>query len=53
MQNICRYANDVSVGDELIINGINDLIPEKVINVTDMKMQGNHHLWFIDLHRSN
>ena len=35
-----RYANEVSVGDELMINRINELVTEKVINVTEMEMQG-------------
>ena len=38
-----RYANEVLVGDELMINGVDGLIREKVISVTDIEMQGNHY----------
>ena len=36
------YADDVLIGDELMINEVGELIPEKVINVTEMEMQGDH-----------
>ena len=36
-----RYAEKVSIGDEMLVNGIYKFNPEKVINVSDIMMQGN------------
>ena len=36
-----RYAIEVCVGDEVLIQGGEGLMPEKVINVSNSFMQGN------------
>ena len=41
-----RYANDVSVGDELLVQGNEKLIPTKVVDITDLIMQGNYSHYF-------
>ena len=38
-----RYAEQVTIGDEVLAEVKNDLIPEKVMNVSSSKMQGKHH----------
>ena len=38
-----RYAEQVLIGDEVLVKGNNELAPAKVINVSELKMQGNHH----------
>ena len=35
-----RYADQVSVGDEVLVQGSDDLKPEKITNVTSFKLQG-------------
>ena len=35
-----RYANQVSVGDEVMVQRDNSLIPETVINVSNFMLQG-------------
>ena len=39
-----RYAEQVLIGDEVLVQGKNELAPVKVINVFNLKMQGNHHI---------
>ena len=46
-----RYANDVSIGDVLLVQDNKNLVPAKVVDVTDLTMQGNysnyfHSFWF-------
>ena len=41
-----RQADDVSIGDEVLIAGKDQLIPAKVINVKTSLMQGKLHLIF-------
>ena len=43
-----RYADQVLVGDEVLVQGIDNLIPAKVINVSSLNMQGDvyHPLYF-------
>ena len=36
-----RYAEKVSIGDEILVHGIYKFTPEKVIKVSDIMMQGN------------
>ena len=36
-----RYADQVLVGDEVLVQGIDNLIPAKVINVSSLNMQGD------------
>ena len=35
-----RYADKISVGDELLVENKNELVPAKVINVSNNQMQG-------------
>ena len=35
-----RYADQVSVGDEVLIQGYDKLLPTKVINTSDLMLQG-------------
>ena len=41
-----RQGDDVSIGDEVLIAGKDQLIPAKVINVKTSLMQGKLHLIF-------
>ena len=41
-----RYANDVSVGDYLLVQGKDKLVPTKIVDVTDLTMQGNYSYYF-------
>ena len=36
-----RYADHVLVGDEVLVNDKDELTPTKVINVSDLTMQGD------------
>ena len=36
-----RYASEVSVGDEVLVHGNDELIPTRVINIADLKTEGN------------
>ena len=36
-----RYADQVLVGDEVLVQGIDNLIKTKVINVSTLNMQGD------------
>ena len=36
-----RYANNISLGDEVLVNKNDQLIPEKVENISILLMQGN------------
>ena len=38
-----RYANEVSVGDEVLAEGNDEFSPEKVLNVSTFPLQGNHN----------
>ena len=38
-----RYADEVSVGDEVLAQGNDEFIPEKVLNVSTFPLQGNHN----------
>ena len=40
---IHRYADHVSVGDDVLMIGNSQLTLAKVINVTLLKMQGDHY----------
>ena len=35
------FADDVSINDEVLVHGEDKVIPEKVINITNLEMQGN------------
>ena len=35
-----RYADQLEIGDELLMQGINDLTPAKVIHISSLIMQG-------------
>ena len=37
-----RYADQVAVGDEVLVLENDDLTPTKVINVSSFNMQGTH-----------
>ena len=37
-----RYADQVSVGDEVLVEGNEQLIPAEVINVLTLAIQGNN-----------
>ena len=40
-----RYADQVLVGDEVLVQGNDEVIPAHVINVTSNIMQGNYFLY--------
>ena len=45
-----RFADHVSIGDAVLVQGISDLTPGKVINVSNFPMQGNRlHLVYMTL----
>ena len=37
-----RYADQVAIGDEVLVQENDDLTPSKIINVTSSTMQGNY-----------
>ena len=37
-----RYADQVSIGDEVLVETINQLIPSKVIDVSNFIMKGKY-----------
>ena len=37
-----RYADQVLIGDELLVQGNNEMTPAKVINISSFMMQGEH-----------
>ena len=37
-----RYADQISNGDEVLVQGYKELAPTKVLNVTSFMMKGNH-----------
>ena len=39
-----RFAEQVSINDEVLVQEKNEFAPAKVINVSHMKMQGIHHV---------
>ena len=43
-----RYADHVSIGDEVLVKGNDVLTPAKVINVSSLIMQGDYHSQFND-----
>ena len=42
LSNNCRYANELSIGDEVLlqIDDNDELTPSKILNVSDFMMQG-------------
>ena len=36
-----RYADQVSIGDEVLVERNNQLIPENITKISNVKMQGN------------
>ena len=42
-----RYADEVSVGDEVLAQGIDEFTPEKVLNVSTFTWQGNNNFCLI------
>ena len=41
-----RYADNISVGDEVLVEGNDKLTPLRVINVSNIMMQGHYHNLF-------
>ena len=39
---LVSYADQLSIGDEVLVQGNNDLTPAKVINISDITMQGKY-----------
>ena len=37
-----RNADQLTIGDELLVQGNNELVPAKVISVSNLIMQGNY-----------
>ena len=44
-----RYANLLTIGDELLVQGNNKLTPAKVIHVSNLVMQGMFLLVITDI----
>ena len=42
--NFFRFADEVSIGMEVLVNNINTLVPTKVINISSFMMQGNYQM---------
>ena len=40
---ILRYAEQLSIDDEVLVNENNTLTPTKVINTTSLMMEGNYY----------
>ena len=47
-----RYADQVSVGDEVMVLRNDKLMPSKVMDVSSLTMQGNYNISYICLHLS-
>ena len=47
MEYFLRYAEQLSIGDEVLIQNNFELSPEKVVNVPDISMTGNNHSFFL------
>ena len=43
MEYFLRYAGQLSKGDEVLIEKNFEVIPEKVVNISDISMQGRNH----------
>ena len=43
---LTRYATDVSVGDEVLVEKNDQLTPSKVINVASSMMQGKYIVYY-------
>ena len=41
-----RYAGQVSIGDEVLVEISNYLTPRKVIDISSSSMQGDYHFYF-------
>ena len=41
-----RNADQLTIGDELLVQGNNELVPTKVISVSNLIMQGNYVIRF-------
>ena len=39
---LVSYADQLSIGDEVLVQGNNDLTSAKVINISDLTMQGKY-----------
>ena len=44
-----RYAEQVSNGDEVLVQGNYKLNPQKVVNVSDISLPGNNHNYIFHL----
>ena len=46
-----RYSDEMSIGDEVLVNGNNAMIPAKVVNISSLTMQGSwwfsYYSWFL------
>ena len=42
-----RYAEQISIGNEMLVHQNNELTPAKVMNVFDLTMQGIHHFMYL------
>ena len=40
-----RYANQLAIGDEVLVENNDEFTPRKVLNMTHFIMQGNHNLY--------
>ena len=38
-----RYANQLSVDDEVLVHSNNNVVPAKVMNLSNLMMQGNYY----------
>ena len=43
-----RYAGQVSIGDEVLVEISNYLTPRKVIDISSSSMQGDYHFYFFE-----
>ena len=43
-----RYADQLSIGDEVLVERNCELAPEKVINITSYPMQGRPYFKYLD-----
>ena len=47
MECFLRYAEQLSIGDEVLIQNNFELSPEKVVNVSDISRTGKNHSFFL------
>ena len=46
LQYFCSVADQVLIGDEVLVQETHELTPSEVINISDSKMQGDYYCYY-------